>query len=45
MFIRLWETSIKIGDEKTKKFCEDILNIYEKYDINEHIEWKKENKS
>jgi len=42
MFIRLWQRAGEIGDEKTKKFCEDILNTYEKYDINGHIEWKKE---
>lgn len=41
MLIRLWEASIKIGDEKTKKFCEEVLSIYEKFDINGHIVWKK----
>ncbi|NKQ39546.1 MAG: HNH endonuclease [Methanosarcinales archaeon] len=41
MLIRLWEASIKIGDEKTKKFCEEVLNVYEKFDINGHIIWKK----
>jgi len=42
MFIRLWETAIKIRDKETQKFCEDILNTYEKYNINGHIEWKKQ---
>ncbi|OGI57076.1 HNH endonuclease [Candidatus Nomurabacteria bacterium RIFCSPHIGHO2_02_FULL_37_13] len=41
MLIRLWEASIKIGDEKTKKFCEEVLKVYERFDINGHIEWKK----
>ncbi len=41
MFIRLWETAKRIGDSETQKFCEEILNIYEKYNINGHIEWKK----
>ena len=41
MLIRLWEASIKIGDEKTKKFCEEVLSVYEKFNINGHIEWKK----
>ncbi|MEM0354581.1 MAG: HNH endonuclease [Thermoplasmata archaeon] len=41
MFIRLWETAKRIGDKETQKFCEDILLTYEKYDINGHIEWKK----
>lgn len=42
MFIRLWETAKKIKDQKLEKFCEEILKIYEKYDINGHIEWKKD---
>lgn len=41
MLIRLWEASIKIGDERTRKFCEEVLGVYEKFDINGHIEWKK----
>jgi len=42
MFIRLWETSIRLGDKETQKFCEDILTTYEKYNVNGHIEWKKD---
>lgn len=42
MFIRLWETSKKIKDQKMEKFCEEILKTYEKFDINGHIEWKKD---
>ncbi|MCL6524638.1 MAG: HNH endonuclease [Thermoflavifilum sp.] len=42
MFIRLWETAKRIGDTETKKFCEEILKTYEKFNINGHIEWKKE---
>ena len=41
MFIKLWETAKRLGDEKTQNFCEEILNTYEKYNINGHIEWKK----
>lgn len=41
MFIRLWETAKRIGDQETKRFCEEVLRIYEKYNINGHIEWKK----
>jgi len=41
MFIRLYELAKKEGEEKLKKFCEEILNVYEKYDINGHIVWKK----
>ena len=41
MFIRLYELTKKEKDEKLKKFCEEILNIYEKYNINGHIVWEK----
>jgi len=41
MFIKLWETAKRLEDEKTQNFCEEILNTYEKYNINGHIEWKK----
>jgi 5-methylcytosine-specific restriction endonuclease McrA len=41
MFIRLWETSKRLGDKETQKFCEEILSTYEKYNINGHIEWKR----
>ena len=41
MLIGLWEASIKIGDEKTQKFCEEVLGVYEKFNINGHIEWGK----
>jgi 5-methylcytosine-specific restriction endonuclease McrA len=42
MFIRLWETSKRIGDEQTQKFCEEILKTYEKYNVNGHIEWQED---
>lgn len=41
MFIRLWETAKRIHDEETQKFCEEILKTYDKFNINGHIEWKK----
>lgn len=44
MFIRLWESAAKIGDEKTIKFLERVLSAYEDFDINGHIEWKRESK-
>jgi len=31
MFIRLWETAKRLGDEKTRNFFEEILNTYEIY--------------
>lgn len=42
MFIRLWETAKRINDKETQKFCEEILKTYDKYNINGHIEWKKD---
>lgn len=41
MLIRLWEASKRIGDNKTQNFCEEVLYVYEKFDINGHIEWKR----
>jgi len=41
MFIRLYELAKKEGEEKLKKFCEEILTTYEKYNINGHIVWEK----
>jgi len=41
MFIRLYELATKINDDKIKKFCYDVLSMYEKHDINGHINWKK----
>jgi len=44
MFIRLWEIAKEINDKKTMQFCEEILNTYEKYNINGHIKWDKDKK-
>lgn len=30
-----------LGDEETMRFCEDVLETYEKHHINDHIEWKR----
>ena len=42
MFIRLLE-KLKTCDDPLKElhisFCRDILNVFEKYDINGHIKW------
>ena len=44
MFIRLLE-SVKDSEDKNasliEKFCEEILMVYEKHDIDGHIKWKK----
>lgn len=41
MFIRLYELAKKDNNEELKKFTADLLQVFEQYDINGHIEWKK----
>lgn len=42
MFIRLHAVAKKANDEKIMNFCQDILQLYDKHQINGHIEWDKE---
>ncbi|MDD3738985.1 MAG: HNH endonuclease [Lentimicrobiaceae bacterium] len=41
MFIRLYELAKEIGDTETQDFCAQILEVFEKNNINGHIEWKR----
>ena len=41
MFIHLYELAKKSNDKKLKDFCANILKVYEKHKINDHIVWKK----
>jgi len=41
MFIRLYEVAKLKNDEKTINFCREVLETFDKHDINGHIEWKK----
>lgn len=41
MFIRLYELSKKEGNKELLDFCTQILEVYEKNNINGHIVWKK----
>ncbi len=41
MFIRLYELANSESNNVLKKFCSDILETYEKYNVNGHIIWKK----
>ncbi len=41
MFIRLYGYAKADGNEKLTDFCTDILNTYEKHDINDHIVWER----
>lgn len=39
LFIHLYEIAKKVGDTEMINFCEEVLLVYEKYQINDHIEW------
>ena len=41
MFIRLYELAKKNNDKELMAFCEQVLKVYEKNNINGHIVWKK----
>ena len=41
MFIRLYELAKNENNEELRKFCADVLETYEKYNINGHIVWKR----
>ena len=41
MFILLYELSKSEDENNYMKFCEEILNLFDKYNINGHIEWNK----
>lgn len=41
MFIRLYEAAKAISDNETMIFCTQILDVFEKNNINDHIVWKK----
>lgn len=41
MFIRLYELSKANDDIETLKFCEEILKVFEKHNVNGHIVWDK----
>lgn len=41
MFIHLYELAKSLGDTETLRFCEEILEVFEKRHINDHIEWKR----
>ena len=41
VFIQLHELAKKEKNEKMQAFYADILKVYQKHDINGHIEWKR----
>jgi len=42
MFIRLYELARAEKNDKLTKFCTDILETFEKYEINGHIVWERQ---
>lgn len=42
MFIKMLESVKHTNDTELKKFLEEVLEVYEKHNINGHIVWKKE---
>ena len=41
MFIRLYELAKYEGDPEMENFCRQILEVFEEYDVNDHIGWKR----
>ncbi len=44
MFIQMLETAQKNNEKELVDFLIDVLNVYEKHNINGHIEWQKKEK-
>ena len=42
IFIKLHRTAVASGDSTTENFCTEVLEVYEKYDIDGNIAWRKE---
>ncbi|MEZ5671402.1 MAG: hypothetical protein R3E08_03085 [Thiotrichaceae bacterium] len=41
MFIRLYEAAKVLDDTETVNFCAQVLEVFERNNINGHIEWKR----
>jgi hypothetical protein len=41
MFIRFYELAKSIGDTETQNFCAEILEVFERNNMNRHIEWNR----
>ena len=40
-FIRLYELANEINDKKMQEFCRQVLEVYEKNDVDSHIIWER----
>jgi predicted restriction endonuclease len=36
-FIKMYETAVQHGDEKTIRFCRDVFDLYDRHSLNGHI--------
>jgi len=41
MFINLYNLAKSMGEKEVENFCADLLDVYEKYEMNGHIKWTK----
>ncbi|MBQ9418129.1 MAG: HNH endonuclease [Bacteroidales bacterium] len=41
LFVNLYELAKAEGDEELKRFCAGVLEVFERSNMNGHIEWKK----
>ena len=41
LFVNMYNIAKRNGDERTKEFVSAILEVYEKFEIDPHIVWKK----
>jgi 5-methylcytosine-specific restriction endonuclease McrA len=40
MFIRLLKLAEKEGDQQMVEFCREVLSVYERHGVNDHIRWE-----
>ena len=40
MFIRLLKLAEKEGDQQMIEFCREVLSVYERHGVNDHIRWE-----
>jgi len=40
MFIRLLQLAEKEGDQNMVEFCREVLSVYERHGVNDHIRWE-----
>lgn len=41
MFVNLYKLAKKEGNAEVELFCKELLDVFEKFDVNGHIEWER----